>query len=138
MHLHISPNDGAPIYLQIANQVAYLVASGRLEPLRAASRRSPRGWRSWLLHQSGSTRWSRAYRELEDVRRTGCRSKRRTAGTFVSDNGSPLAKRERTKILTARIDALLAEAAQLSFTLEEILEWSAIGDRFVQHAGMQS
>ena len=32
MHLHISANDGVPIYLQIVNQVKYLVASGRLRP----------------------------------------------------------------------------------------------------------
>ena len=32
MHIRISANDGVPIYLQIVNQVKYLVASGRLEP----------------------------------------------------------------------------------------------------------
>ena len=32
MQIHISPNDGAPIYLQIVNQVKYLAASGRLTP----------------------------------------------------------------------------------------------------------
>ena len=30
MQIHISPNDGVPIYLQIVNQVKYLVSSGRL------------------------------------------------------------------------------------------------------------
>ena len=30
MQIHISPNDGPPIYLQIVNQVKYLAASGRL------------------------------------------------------------------------------------------------------------
>src|SRR5438046_3055584 len=32
MQLHISANDGVPIYLQIVNQVKYLVAAGRLKP----------------------------------------------------------------------------------------------------------
>jgi hypothetical protein len=32
VQLHISANDGLPIYLQIVNQVKYLVASGRLKP----------------------------------------------------------------------------------------------------------
>ena len=30
MQIHVSPNDGAPIYQQIVNQVRYLAASGRL------------------------------------------------------------------------------------------------------------
>ena len=30
MQIHISPTDGVPIYLQIVNQVKYLVSSGRL------------------------------------------------------------------------------------------------------------
>ena len=114
MHLHISPNDGVPIYLQIVNQVKYLVASGRLEagaeipPIRVLAER--------LLVNPNTV--ARAYRELETA---GVVVKRRTAGTFVSDLGSPLAKRERTKIVTGRIDALLAEARQMNFTLEEIL-----------------
>ena len=32
MQLHLSATDGVPIYLQIVNQVKYLVASGRLTP----------------------------------------------------------------------------------------------------------
>src|ERR1700682_4780870 len=32
VQIHISPNDGVPIYLQIVNQVKYQVASGRLAP----------------------------------------------------------------------------------------------------------
>ena len=31
MQFHISTNDGVPIYLQIVNQVKYLIASGRLK-----------------------------------------------------------------------------------------------------------
>ena len=30
MHLHLSQRNGVPIYLQIVNQVKYLVAAGRL------------------------------------------------------------------------------------------------------------
>ena len=32
MLIRISPDDGLPIYLQIVNQVKYLVAAGRLTP----------------------------------------------------------------------------------------------------------
>jgi GntR family transcriptional regulator len=113
LNLHISPNDGVPIYLQIVNQVKYLVASGRLAPgkemppIRVLAER--------LLINPNTV--ARAYRELEMA---GIVVKRRTAGTYVSDNGSPLARRERLRILTERIDALLAEARQLNVGLDEI------------------
>jgi GntR family transcriptional regulator len=115
VNLHISANDGVPIYLQIVNQVKYLVASGRLmageemPPIRVLAQR--------LLINPNTV--ARAYRELETE---GIVVKRRTAGTFVSDTGSPLARRERLRILTERIDALLAEARQMNVTTEELLQ----------------
>jgi GntR family transcriptional regulator len=114
VNLHISANDGVPIYLQIVNQVKYLVASGRLAP--GAEMPPIRVLAERLLINPNTV--ARAYRELEVA---GMVVKRRTAGTFVSDNGSPLARRERLRILTQRIDALLAEARQLNVGLEEIL-----------------
>ena len=48
--------------------------------------------------------------------------KRRTAGTYVSDQGSPLARRERIRILTERIDALLAEARQMDIPKDDLLK----------------
>ena len=114
MQLHISANDGVPIYLQIVNQVKYLVASGRLEA--GAEMPGIRALAERLLINPNTV--ARAYRELEVA---GLLIKRRTAGTFVSDTGSPLARRERLKILTERIDALLAEARQMNVGLDEIL-----------------
>ena len=107
MQIHISSSDGVAIYLQIVNQVKYLVASGRLTagaelpPIRVLAER--------LLVNPSTV--ARAYRELEAA---GIVEKRRTAGTYVSDQGSPLARRERIKILAERIDALLAEARQMN------------------------
>jgi GntR family transcriptional regulator len=115
MDIHISPHDGLPIYLQIVNQVKYLVASGRLEPgeelpaIRVLAER--------LVVNPNTV--ARAYRELEFA---GVVEKRRTAGTFVSAAGSPLARRERLKILTGRVDALLAEARQLGVRTEDVVE----------------
>ncbi len=115
MQVHISQNDGVPIYLQIVQQVKYLVASGRLAP---GEELPPiRVLAEQLLINPNTV--ARAYRELELA---GVVSKRRTAGTYVSDSGSPLARRERLKILTERIDALLAEARQLGFGTEEVIE----------------
>jgi GntR family transcriptional regulator len=115
VQLHISTNDGVPIYLQIVNQLKYLVASGRLSPgeelppIRVLAER--------LLINPNTV--ARAYRELETA---GIVEKRRTAGTYVSDQGSPLARRERIKILTQRIDALLAEAGQMDIAFEDVIK----------------
>ncbi len=68
---------------------------------------------------------ARAYRELETA---GVVEKRRTAGTFVSAAGSPLARRERLKILAERIDALLAEARQMDVGIDELIELVRRGD----------
>ncbi len=115
MQIHITASDGIPIYVQIVNQVKYLLASGRLEPgeemppIRVLAEK--------LLVNPNTV--ARAYRELEAA---GIVEKRRTAGTFVSEAGSPLARRERMKILTERVDLLLAEARQLGIGLEEVVE----------------
>jgi GntR family transcriptional regulator len=115
VHIHISANDGVPIYLQIVNQVKYLVASGRLTegdelpPIRVLA--------DQLVVNPNTV--ARAYRELETA---GIVCKRRTAGTYVSDAGSPLARRERLKILAERADALLAEARQMNVATEEVIQ----------------
>ena len=115
MHIHLSPNDGVPIYLQIVNQVKYLVASGRLQP---GEELPPiRVLAEQLLINPNTV--ARAYRELETA---GVVLKRGTTGTYVSDTGSPLARKERLKILKERADALLAEARNLNIGFEEVLE----------------
>jgi GntR family transcriptional regulator len=115
VQIHLSPNDGVPIYVQIVNQVKYLVASGRLAP---GEELPPiRTLAEQLLINPNTV--ARAYRELETA---GVVTKRRTTGTYVSDTGSPLARRERVRIITERIDALLAEARQLNVSTEEVIQ----------------
>lgn len=126
MQIHISTADGVPIYLQIVNQVKYLVSSGRLTageelpPIRTLAEK--------LVVNPNTV--ARAYRELEAA---GIVEKRRTAGTYVSDQGSPLARRERLKILTERVDALLAEARQMDIAFEDVIK---LAER--RHANMLS
>jgi GntR family transcriptional regulator len=115
VQIHISSSDGVAIYAQIVNQVKYLVASGRLAP--GAELPPIRCLAERLLINPSTV--ARAYRELESA---GIVEKRRTAGTYVSDQGSPLARRERVKILTERIDALLAEARQMNISLEDVIK----------------
>ena len=115
MQLHIATSDGIPIYLQIANQVKQLVASQRLAPgdeippIRVLAHQ--------LLVNPNTV--ARAYLELE---RAGVVVKRHGSGTYVSDQGSPLARKERLKILAERVDALLTEARHLQVTPEDLLK----------------
>jgi GntR family transcriptional regulator len=131
MQIHISPHDGVPIYLQIVNQVKYLVASGRL----AAGDELPaiRTLAEELVVNPNTV--ARAYRELEIA---GVVTKRRTAGTFVADAVSPLARRERLKIIGERVDALVAEARQMNIDLDAVIELIQERDAALQPAAVES
>ena len=113
MQIHVSPNDGVPVYKQIFNQVKYLVASGvlapgeELPPIRALAEQ--------LVINPNTV--ARAYRELEHA---GIVFKRGTAGTYVSDAPSPFARRERLRVLRQRIDALLADASHMGVDVPEL------------------
>lgn len=125
MQIHISPQDGVPIYLQIVNQIKYLVASGRLAP---GEELPPiRTLADQLVINPNTV--ARAYRELEV---SGVVTKRRTTGTYISEAGSPLARNEQVKILTERIDALIAEASQMNFETEELITLLRERDRFMR------
>ena len=125
VQIHLSHRDGVPTYLQIVQQVKHLVASGRLQvgeelpPIRVLAQQ--------LLINPNTV--ARAYRELETA---GIVAKRSTTGTYVSDAGSPLARRERLRILTERIDALLVEARQLNIDTDEILDLLRQRDKALQ------
>jgi GntR family transcriptional regulator len=114
VQIHISTQDGVPVYLQIVNQVKYLVAAGRLGP--GEEMPSVRALAEQLVINPNTV--ARAYLELE---RAGLVLKRHGSGTYVSEDGSPLARKERMKILAQRADALLAEAQHLDVALDEIL-----------------
>jgi GntR family transcriptional regulator len=126
MQLHISTKDGVPIYLQIVNQVKYLVAAGRLAPGEEIP--PIRVLAEQLVINPNTV--AKAYHELE---REGVVTKKHGSGTYISDNGSPLARRERMKILAERIDALLVEARHMNVPLKEVL--GLINDR---HDSLQS
>lgn len=114
MQIHVSPNDGVPIYQQIVNQMRYLAASGRLcagdqlPPVRKLAEQ--------LLVNPNTV--ARAYRELEGA---GVIESRRGSGSFVAEKVSPLSRRERTRILNERIDMLLAEASQMDVDVETVV-----------------
>ena len=115
MQIHIQAQGGVPIYVQVMQQIKYLVASGRLQP--GDELPSIRTLAEQLIVNPNTI--ARAYRELETA---GVVEKRRTAGTFVAEAGSPLARKERLRLLRQRIDQLLVEAFQMGFALDEVLK----------------
>src|SRR5947209_20312836 len=115
MHLHLAPADGAPIYQQIVQQVKTLVASGRLEP---GEELPPiRVLAEQLLVNANTV--ARAYRELAAA---GVLTNRRTAGTYVADGASPLAREQAQEALVDRVDALLADARRLNVGVDDLVD----------------
>jgi GntR family transcriptional regulator len=115
MQIRISQEDGTPIYQQLLNQIKLLISSGRLsdgEQLPAVRKLAEQ-----LIVNPNTV--ARAYRELEAA---GVVVSKRGSGVFVSGTGSPLSRREKNRLLNERIDALLTEAVQLGFDLENVAE----------------
>jgi GntR family transcriptional regulator len=115
MQIHLSPSDGVPIYLQIVNQIKYLVSAGRLSageelpPIRVLSEK--------LLVNPNTV--ARAYRELEQA---GIVVKQRTTGTYVSNSASRLSRRERLRLIGQRVDVLLAESRQMDIAISDLID----------------
>ena len=115
MQIHLEPGNGVPIYLQIVNQVKYLVAAGRLSPgeelppIRALAEQ--------LVINPNTV--ARAYRELE---RQGFLVKRSTTGTFVSSSPDVLASRQGLAELAGLVDRLLRQALEHGLGLDELVE----------------
>lgn len=115
MQIRIDATDGLPIYLQLIQQVKYLIATGRL----AAGEQLPsvRKLSEQLVINPNTV--ARAYRELEQV---GVLATRPGAGVFVSATASPLAKREQHQLLIEKIDAVLVEARHLDVSTEGVVQ----------------
>ncbi len=115
MQIHISPHDGVPIYRQIVNQVKYLVAAERLGP---GDEMPPiRRLAEELLINPNTV--ARAYRDLEGA---GVLVSRPGSGTRVANNGSPLSRAEKMRILGERAVGLVAEARQLGVGVDAVVD----------------
>lgn len=115
MHIEVRLKDGVPIYRQIFNQLRYQIVAGRL----AAGEELPtiRGLAEQLSITPNTV--AKAYDALEAAKLV---VKRQGAGTFVASEASPLKKSEARRLLTERVDALLAESRQLNCSYAELLE----------------
>jgi GntR family transcriptional regulator len=115
MQIHITSNDGVPIYVQIVNQVKQLVASGRLT---AGDEIPPiRGLAEQLVVNPNTV--ARAYLELE---RAGIVTKRQGTGTYIAEPVRVMAQRDRVKALRPRVDALVTEARHLGVELGDVIK----------------
>lgn len=114
MHIHLSTKDGMPIYRQIVNQIKYLAASGQLRP---GDELPPIRILAQQLLVTPNT-VVKAYGELEGQ---GFIYKRQGAGTFLSENQSPLAQVEQMRILRDRANALLTDARQMGIGYDAVL-----------------
>lgn len=115
MQIHVNNSDGTPYYSQIVSQIRFLVATGRLEtgeqlpPVRKLAEQ---------LTVNPNT-VARAYRELECE---GVVTSRRGAGVFVAEGTSPLSKKEQTRVVTEKIDQLLATSRQMGLDIEMLVK----------------
>ena len=113
ININISREDGIAIFMQIVNQVKYLVASGSL--ITGDELPTIRDLAEQLVINPNTV--AHAYRELQQI---GIIDKRGTAGSFISAGGSPLAKTEQIKVLEQRIDVLLSDARNMGISINEV------------------
>ena len=114
MHIHLSAADGVPPYLQIVQQIKYLVASGRLAP---GEELSPIRVLAERLTVNPNT-VARAYTELE---RAGLLVSRPGRGIYVAQPRNDLTRSARDRRLTEQLDRWLTEAVHLGYTADEVL-----------------
>ncbi len=122
MDLKINTADGAPIYLQIVDQVKRSVGMGRLKPEDPLP--SVRQLALELTINPNTV--VRAYLELEHQ---GFIYKRQGQGTYVCRPALGAARRERNKIVGGLFEKAIAEAVSFGMSEPEI---SAIYDQLMQ------
>lgn len=107
MTIHVSTSSGVPIYLQIMKQIEQMISTGRLEPGQELP--PIRSLAQQLIINPNTV--ARAYRDLEQ---RGVLRSKQGAGTFVADSAPRLSEEGKEKILTERVEDLVALVNQLS------------------------
>jgi GntR family transcriptional regulator len=113
--LKLDTNNGAPIYLQIVEQIKRSVAMGRIKPEEGLP--SVRQLAMDLTINPNTV--ARAYLELEHE---GVIYKRQGQGTFVAAQGVDASRRERLKAVAGMLERAISEAIESGMTPEEIGE----------------
>ena len=105
---------GKPVYLQLADQIRYAAACGRLQPGEALPSLRPL---SEELRVNRNT-IAKSYAELENQ---GVIETQPGKGCFLKENNSPFTKPIRQKLLVAEIDEAVVMAHHLQVDREKFL-----------------
>ena len=127
MQIHISTSDGVPIYLQIVNQIKYLIAAGRLSPGEEIP--PIRVLAEQLLINPNTV--ARAYQDLE---RMGVLETKRGRGMEVTVKAPALCDARRREIIRDRVRDALHEAVASGLTADDVRslvedEWARLNGR---------
>lgn len=114
MFLHLNPESGVPVYLQIQAQLKQAVAAGALQPGDALP--SVRKLAAEMRINPNTV--ARAYRELE---RDNVIQTTPGAGTFVANGVPGLLKSEKVRRLRPHARQVAVEGSQMRLSPEEIL-----------------
>lgn len=128
MDLKINTSDGAPIYLQIVDQVKRSIAVGLLKPEDPLP--SVRQLAVELTINPNTV--ARAYLELEHQ---GFLYKRQGQGTYVCTLALGAARRERNRIVAGLFEKAIVEAASFGMSASEI---NAIYDQLMNRYELET
>ena len=115
MHFSVDPSAPAPPSEQLADQVRFAVASGRL----SIGDRLPSVRALAAQARVNPNTVSRAWRELE---REGVVQSRRGEGVFVAPTAPDVCRACRDRVIAERLGRAVAEACAAGLAPEEILE----------------
>jgi len=113
MFTNIDYGSKIPIYVQIKNQIKYMIATGEL---KAHDRLPPVRELASLL-KVNPTSTARVYRDLES---DGIITTKQGRGSFISDNIQKLDKNYRLKTILAEVRKLIALSHQLGISQSEL------------------
>jgi GntR family transcriptional regulator len=113
MHFRLEPASPIPMYLQIVEQVRHAVGAGALQ----AGEELPSVRALASHHLINPNTVVRAYLELEHE---GLLTKRRGAGTFVSESAAALSQRHRLRAVGELLQKAIGTAREFGLTDEQL------------------
>ncbi len=113
MHFRLESASPIPMYLQIVEQVRHAIAAGALQ----AGEELPSMRALACQHLINPNTVARAYLELEHE---GLLSKRRGAGTYVSDCAEALSGQHRLRTVSEMLQKALAAAKEFGLTDQQV------------------
>jgi GntR family transcriptional regulator len=113
--LRLDPDSALPVYAQIEEQMARLVMTGGFRP----GEQIPSVRELAILLRVNPLTVSKAYARLSE---RGIVETQRGRGVFVPAGPPAMPDREKEKVFRDKLDLLLAEAGQMGFPPERLLD----------------